>query len=1104
MRCPSCQTENRSQAKFCEECAAPLVGTACPNCGATLTPTAKFCSECAHPVGVIAGVRARLGSPQSYTPKHLVEKVLTSRAALEGERKLVTVLFCDIANSTALAERLGPEGMHVLLNDFFDLALGQVHRYEGTINQFLGDGFMALFGAPVAHEDHARRGALTAIGLRRTLHDRAAGGRAGEHDIEVRMGLHTGPVVVGTIGDNLRMDYTAVGDTTHLAARLQQHAAPGQILISEATSRLVRGYVRVEPIAPLVVKGRVEPVTAFKLIGLGPRRSPIEAREDRRLSDFVGRERELGALREALTEAEAGHSQVVGIVGEPGVGKSRLLYEFRRNLVDRRVTYLEGRCLSYGGAIPYLPLQDIVRANCGITDTDSPAEIGEKVRATLTEVGLDPDEGAPYVLQLLGVKEGTERLAQIGPETIKARIFETVRQMTLHGGRRRPLIVAVEDLHWIDKTSEEYFASMVESLAGAFILLLTTSRPGYRPPWIDKSYATQTALRPLSTQESLAMVQSAVRQADLPASAAQTILSKAEGNPFFLEELTRIVIERGGIDSTLAVPDTIQGVLMTRIDRLPDEPKRVLQTASVLGREFSARLLNAVCQDCGALAPHLGELTRLEFIYERADAEEPVYVFKHVLTQDVAYESLLTPRREALHAAAGQALEALYADRLEEASDRLAYHYARTNRADKAVAYLTRLAEKAARSYAHTEAVTALQEALRHVERLPATEQDRRHFDLVLRQALSLFLLGRLQEVLDLFLPQQERLERLQDPSLAGPYYFWLSHTYCILGSRERAGENARRAIEAATRCGDVATLGKTHYVLAVEGLWSSQPQQGVEHGRQAVSLLARTQESYWLGISHWVVGVNHTIMGEFDQALEAAASAQAIGEAIGDPRLQSYAAWNIGWIHATRGECESGIEMCQRAVECSPDPYTAAVALMLLGYAYLEQGDSAAAIPLLEQSVRQFGQFQYAQIQSFASSYLSEAYFQNGDVDQARDLAMKALEMAKGFTFRYGVGWVQRVLGRIAESAGVHAEAEAHLREALDTFATIPARFELGRTYLSLARLDHTQGNRDAVTMHLTEADRVFRSLRLPKHVERTKQLADEFGVLVPEKSTR
>jgi class 3 adenylate cyclase len=448
-------------------------------------------------------------APLAYTPPHLAEKILISRSALEGERKQVTVCFCDLANSTAMAERLGPDNMHALLNRFFALGLEAVHRYEGTINQFLGDGFMALFGAPIAHEDHARRAVLAALALQRSLTDQQAElGASYGVDCDFRLGLNSGLVVVGSIGDNLRMDYSAIGDTTNLAARLQQLAAPGTILISESTSRLVQDAIRLEALPPVDVKGKTVPVTPYKVLGTRPRRSPIVSRGERTFSQFVGRERELAVLEELLEQVESGQGQVVGLVAEAGGGKSRLLYECRQRLAGKRVTYLEGRCLSYGSSIPYHPIIDLVRNNCGITETDSPEAIAEKVRFALQEVGMDIDEAAPYLLQLLGVQEGTDVIAAFTPEAIKAQTFGTLRQWSVKGSQRRTLIFEVEDLHWMDKASEEYLASLVESLAGASIMLLTTYRPGYRPLWLDKSYATQLSLRSLAPPDALTVVRS--------------------------------------------------------------------------------------------------------------------------------------------------------------------------------------------------------------------------------------------------------------------------------------------------------------------------------------------------------------------------------------------------------------------------------------------------------------------------------------------------------------------------------------------------------------------------------------------------------------------
>jgi class 3 adenylate cyclase/tetratricopeptide (TPR) repeat protein len=1042
-----------------------------------------------------SGAAGLTPDPLSYTPPHLAQKILTSRSVLEGERKQVTVLFCDLANSTSIAENIGPEPMHTLLNSFFTLALDAVHRYEGTINQFLGDGFMALFGAPIAHEDHARRAVLAALDLQRTLHSHHP--ELGEPygvTCAYRMGLNSGLVVVGSIGDNLRMDYSAVGDTTNLAARLQQAAEPGSILISDNTRRLVQGEVRLQAMPPVQVKGKTTPITPYAVVGTLPRRTPLAARGERTLSPCVGRARELAVLDDLFAQVEAGQGQVVGIVAEAGSGKSRLLYEFRQRLYGKRVTYLEGRCVSYGSTMPYQPLIDVVRQNCGITETDRAEAIIDKVRAALQEVGMDPETSAAYLLRLLGVKEGTEAIAVLTPEAVQSRIFATLTQMSLHGSQRRPLVFAIEDVHWIDNTSAAYLASLVENLAGAVILLLTTYRPGYRPPWLDTSYATQISLGLLGSKDAASVVRSNSQHRALPDHLVQAIVAKADGNPFFLEELTRTLLEQEALQHDMTVPDTIQGVLMARIDRLPEDAKRLVQTAAVLGREFSLRLLQATWDGSQPLSPLLMELQRREFLYARTGTDEPVYVFRHALTQEVAYISLLTPRRQALHAAAGRALEALYADRLEEVYDRLAYHYAQTEEAAKAVDYLTHFAAQSAASYAHEEAITALQEARRHAERLPGQERDRRVLDLVMRQEQPLHDLGRNQEALDLLLPQQEYVERLQEPVQAANYYLHLASIYNGLGDWQAALQSAQRCFEAASQCGHVAALGRAHYLLMFVLNYIGQPRQALVHGQQAVPLLEGVGEWYWLGHVHYWFAFIALRLGDFDHALQSAARTASLGETIGDRNLQCRAAMMAQLTYVTKGEWDAAITWGERALDLATGLQQRAWIWAAMGYAHLEQGDTAKAIALLEQSVQHFRRVQ--QIWGWFAAWLGEAYAAAGRIAEARDMVLQGVDRTRQAEYWIGIGIAQRALGRVDRASGALSEAETHLQEALQTFTSHGFRPDVARTHLDLATVAHAQGNAVATATHLRQAHMLFTTLQAPAYVERTEQLARDYGM--------
>jgi class 3 adenylate cyclase/tetratricopeptide (TPR) repeat protein len=1003
------------------------------------------------------------------------------------------------------------------LDLFLKLAEQEVERFGGAISTVLSDGLLAVFGAPVAHEDHARRGVLAALGIQRRLRQSpdvvgsTSGFSTASVDGSTRISLNTGLVAVGYLGSGERRRPTIVGEATTVAEALQPHVPPGAILITDATARQVTGYVRLDVLIPVPIAGLAEPVTVCRVTGVGPRRSPIEGLGARPLTRFVGRDREMSALHDLLSQValaapeidarpslsqfigrddalaalrgplekvEAGHGQVVGLVGEPGIGKSRLLYEFRRSLGERRITYLEGRCLSYGSNIPYLPILDLIRANCGVQDGDEPTAVIEKVRFGLQEVGLDPAEHAPYIMHLLSMGDGMVP-AELSAEALRLRIAETLKAWSLRGSQRRPIIFAVEDLHWVDSSSEEYLASLAESLAGAPILLVCTWRPGYRPPWAEHSYVTQLALRRLSADESLSVVRSVLHLERVPDALAQAILARAEGNPFFLEELARAVVERGEVGAETLVPDTIQGVLMARMDRLPDATRRVLQTASVLGREVPLRLLGAVWQESASLDPHIRALQRLEFLYEQA-GQEPRVVFKHALTQDVAYGTLLTGRRRMLHAEAGRALESLYIGRLEEVYDRLAHHYARTDEAPKAVEYLSRFAAKAAQVHAHGDAARALEEALEQAVRLPADQQDSHLVKIAVRLAASYYFLGRFGDTVSLLDQFRQHLERLGDVQLAGRFFFELAHAHSHLGNYHQAVECAQHAIAAAERTEDHATWGKAHYVLCKESMWVSSFAEGLDHGRRAVDHLDHAGERWWLGQSVCWQGINLYFMGDLNAALACAARAYAIGEELGDHRLQSYAAWNHAWFSATRGDGEEAVAWGHRSISLSPDPLNNAFSLGWTGYAYLEHGDAERAVHLLEQSIELLAEMRYSRLVGWFKGWLGEAYLLQGDLVRAQAEAMLGLRVSRDTGFTWAVGLSQRALGRVARAAGDLAEAERWLTEALETFEAVRSCFDVGRTHLDLADLARAQRQPAHVTSHIAEAEQRLAELDL------------------------
>ena len=487
MQCPECHTENREQRRFCALCGTQLNLT-CASCGFANEPGEKFCGGCG--IQIIADAPAsesKFNSPSLYTPKHLAEKILQSKTTLEGEHKQVTTLFCDIANSTVLANRLGPEAMHALLNQFFELALTEVHRYEGTINQFLGDGFMALFGAPLAHEDHARRAALAALDVQRELEALVA--QIGQ-SIAVRMGLNTGEVVIGAIGDNLRMDYTAVGDNTNLAARLQQLAQQGQILVSNSTFQAIDGYCNTSSLGEFSLKGIREPVPVWEVLSGRGARTRLEIEAERGLTPFVGREHELMLLQNCFEKVQSGQGQMVFIVGEPGIGKSRLLLEFHRQLAAE-ATWCEGHAISFGWSIAYHPLIDLLRRNFRIDENDSEEVIIEKIENGVLYLGDDLKPILPYIRYLLAVDPGDPAVKTMEPQLRRAEIFDALGKLTLRAAEIRPQVVVFEDLHWMDQATEFYLRYITDGIPAGRVLVILTYRPGYINPVEERTFQSR-------------------------------------------------------------------------------------------------------------------------------------------------------------------------------------------------------------------------------------------------------------------------------------------------------------------------------------------------------------------------------------------------------------------------------------------------------------------------------------------------------------------------------------------------------------------------------------------------------------------------------------
>ena len=680
-----------------------------------------------------APVSAQERAPLAYTPAYLAEKILASRAALEGERKQVTVLFADLKGSTELIAGLDPEEARKLLDPALHVMIEAVHRFEGTVNQVLGDGIMALFGAPVAHEDHALRACYAGLAMQAAMRRYAEEVRR-SHGLEVQMrvGLNSGAVVVRAIGNDLHMDYSAVGQTTHLAARMEQLATPGSIRLTAATLRLVEGLVQVNALGQFPVKGLPDPVEVFELIGASAIRRRLQASAARGLTRFVGRQQELAALQQALERAGAGHGQVVAVVGEAGVGKSRLVYEFVHSHHTQGWSVLESASVSYGKATPYFPVIDLLKRYAHIDDHDDTRTIRAKVTGQVLTLDETLQDVIPALLSLLDALPEDSPFLQLDPPQRRQRTLDALKRVVLRESQVQPLLLVFEDLHWIDSETQALLGSLVESLPTAHLLLLVNYRPEYQHGWGSKTYYTQLRLDPLPPVSADEFLQALLGDDPGLEPLKHLLIARTEGNPFFLEESVRTLVETGvlvgepgayrlvkPLDS-LQVPVTVQAVLAARIDRLPAEEKRLLQTAAVIGTEVPLPLLQAIAElPEAALHPGLAHLQAAEFLYETRLFPERAYTFKHALTHEVAYGSLLQERRQALHARIVEALETLAGDRQDEQVDRLAQHALRGQVWDKALRYCRQAGARAHARSAYREAVGYWEQALEALAHLP-------------------------------------------------------------------------------------------------------------------------------------------------------------------------------------------------------------------------------------------------------------------------------------------------------------------------------------------------------------------------------------------------
>ncbi|MCK5097553.1 MAG: AAA family ATPase, partial [Desulfobacteraceae bacterium] len=819
-----------------------------------------FCGGCGYDLRESQGTsEINHTEPQSYTPKHLADKILISRSSIEGERKLVTVLFADVANYTSISEKLDPEEVHQIMDGCFKILMNEIHQYEGTINQFTGDGVMALFGAPVSHEDHAQRACRAAITIQSAL------GKY-EKDLEqrydirfkMRIGINSGLVVVGSIGDDLRMDYTAIGDTTNLAARMEGIAEPGSIVMTQNTRKLVKNFFELKSLGEIKIKGKDELQKAFQLIKSGDVETRIGASIAKGLTRFVGRKKLMGTLTEVFEKVKSGSGQIIGIVGEAGVGKSRLLLEIRNTLPQNEFEYLEGRCHQYGGSILYLPVLDILRSIFNIKDNDKEHIVKRKINDVIINLDENFSRLNPSFQDILSLKIDDEEFVKLDPKGKREKIFEAIRDLLIRISQEKPLVIAVEDLHWIDKTSEEFLSYFIDWLANTQILLIFLYRPEYTHQWGSKSFYTKIGVDQLGMSSSGELVKAILEEGEVAPELRQLILNRSAGNPLFIEEFIHTLVENGSIEKkedqyalignpeNIKVPDTIQGIIAARLDRLEDNLKRTMQVASVIGRDFAFRILQTIIGMKNELKSNLLNLQGLEFIYEKNLFPELEYIFKHALTQEVAYNSLLQKRRKEIHKKIGEAIEELYPERLEEFYEMLAYHYCKSNSIDKAIYYSKLSALKAVNSYSHWGAYKFYKEVYNALRLKPdSLENKREKYEILLSMLTPLAMLGLPDKSLWTIEKRIELAKDIGDGELISQSYISIATYFTHRGKNDMAIQYTESAFREAKKSQHIELMVQSACTLCVAYNSIGEPSKICAIIPEVISLIEKKKKTF-------------------------------------------------------------------------------------------------------------------------------------------------------------------------------------------------------------------------------------------------------------------
>ena len=980
MRCPQCEFENPEGMKFCGECGTKLERT-CPKCNFINPPKFKFCGECgqnlnffSRPTHKKLSLDDKLDKIKRYLPKGLTEKILSQKDRIEGERKQVTVMFCDMKGFTPFVEDLGPEEAYAIMDQVYEALIHKVHDYEGTVNEMTGDGIMALFGAPVALEDAPQRAIRSSLSIHREMakfSDTLKQEKKDLPSIKMRIGIHIGPVVMGTLGNDLRVEFKVVGETVNLASRLEGLAEPGTTYVSDDLFKLTEGFFRFEAFGKKIIKGKEKPVNVYRVITPITRRTRFDVSAERGLTPFVGRRKELELLLDGFERSKEGRGQAVSIISEAGIGKSRLLYEFRKSVVNENITFLEGRCLSYSKNIAYHSIVDVLRATFDIEDNDPDQVIENKISKYLQFFKIDVASSLPYLMELLSVKKGLIESMTMSPEARKDKTLQALKRVVLKGAEFRPLIIAIEDLHWMDKSSEDALKELIESIYATRIFLIFTYRLGFIPIWDRRSYHNQVTLNRLSNRESLDLAQYILGNSNIEQQFEELILEKTEGIPFFIEEFIKSLKDLGCIEKKglhyqiskdigeLSIPSTIHDVIVSRVDNLPEDARELLKIGAAIEREFSHILLKKLTGlPEEEMLSCLSLLKDSELLYERGIYPQLTYIFKHALTRDVVYDSILNRRKKRLHERIANTIEEINKENISDHYGVVAGHYIAAENHDKGAKYSILEAKKYQKVALFKDAIEHQKEGINCLERLPQTEEIQKKI-IDARTILALY--------------------------------------FATLGNNFHAKNTVEPVLDLALKLDYRKRLPRILTVIGMDALFLEEDySNGIIHMKDAIKISEGIGDLISLWTAHLQLGLSITFQCEFESALSHLKKCLDLSESAKNSLGIFFSNAVIIQINYLQGDirlaCELGQEL-SKVVQGSDDILSKAWFNTHYGYALYYKGEFDMAEKFLFDGLSNSQKTSVIAWEGWANMALGDLNFEKGSYGQAENYYIKAIK---------------------------------------------------------------------------------------------------------------